>query len=65
MQERGELEGKDLVEPTSGNTGIALAALAALMNFSVLSSIGSSALRDSEGIFSGVEPGWGTTYTEG
>jgi cysteine synthase len=31
MQERGELEGKQLVEPSSGNTGIALAALAALM----------------------------------
>jgi cysteine synthase A/cysteine synthase B len=31
MQERGELEGKALVEPSSGNTGIALAALAALM----------------------------------
>ncbi len=28
---RGELEGKALVEPTSGNTGIALAALATLM----------------------------------
>jgi cysteine synthase len=31
MQERGELDGKDLVEPSSGNTGIALAALAALL----------------------------------
>lgn len=31
MAERGELEGKELVEATSGNTGIALAALAALM----------------------------------
>lgn len=31
MEERGELEGKQLVEATSGNTGIALAALAGLM----------------------------------
>ncbi len=31
MEERGELEGKELVESTSGNTGIALAALAAVM----------------------------------
>ncbi len=31
MLERGELEGKELVEPSSGNTGIALAAIAALM----------------------------------
>jgi len=31
MAERGEFGGKGLVEPSSGNTGIALAALAALM----------------------------------
>jgi len=31
MLERGDLDGKQLVEPSSGNTGIALAALAALM----------------------------------
>ena len=31
LTERGALDGKELVEPTSGNTGIALAALATLM----------------------------------
>jgi len=31
MEQRGELDGKRLVEPTSGNTGIALAALAGLL----------------------------------
>jgi cysteine synthase A/cysteine synthase B len=31
MLERGELEGRNLVEPSSGNTGIALAALAVLL----------------------------------
>jgi len=31
MEQRGELDGKELVEPTSGNTGIALAALAGLL----------------------------------
>lgn len=30
LEDRGELDGNDLVEPSSGNTGIALAALAAL-----------------------------------
>ena len=30
LEERGELDGQSLVEPTSGNTGIALAALCAL-----------------------------------
>jgi cysteine synthase A/cysteine synthase B len=38
MEERGELQGKSVVEATSGNTGIALAALAALAqkNFVVM-----------------------------
>ncbi len=31
MAERGQINGKELVEPSSGNTGIALAGLAALM----------------------------------
>lgn len=31
LQKRGQLDGKEVVEPTSGNTGIALAALAGLM----------------------------------
>ncbi len=31
LTDRGELDGKELVEPTSGNTGIALSALAAVL----------------------------------
>jgi len=32
LERRGELDGKKLVEPTSGNTGIALAGLAAILD---------------------------------
>jgi len=35
LEERGELDGKEIVEPTSGNTGIALAALGTLMGKAV------------------------------
>jgi cysteine synthase len=39
MEERGELEGRDLVEATSGNTGIALAGLGGLMGKRVVVTI--------------------------
>lgn len=39
LQERGQLEGKSLVEASSGNTGIALAALAAQLGLKVVVTI--------------------------
>ncbi len=39
LEKAGKLDGKKLVEPTSGNTGIALAALAALMSKEIVVTI--------------------------
>jgi len=39
MEARGELEGKAVVEPTSGNTGIALAAMSAILGHPMLATV--------------------------
>lgn len=39
MRERGELDGKTVLEPTSGNTGIALAAIASLMDLPMAATV--------------------------
>lgn len=39
MEERGELAGKTVLEPTSGNTGIALAAIARLMGHPMVATV--------------------------
>ena len=39
MERRGELEGKTVLEPTSGNTGIALAGIAQLMGHPMLATV--------------------------
>ncbi len=46
MRERGELDGRELVEATSGNTGIALAALAALEGIRLTVTIPSGVPRE-------------------
>ena len=46
MRRRGELDGRELVEPTSGNTGIALAALAALEGVRITVTIPSGAPQE-------------------
>lgn len=46
MRRRGELDGRELVEPTSGNTGIALAALAALDGVRITVTIPSGAPQE-------------------
>jgi len=46
MRDRGELRGKELVEATSGNTGIALAALAALEGLRLTVTIPSGVPRE-------------------
>ncbi len=42
MEERGELDGRTIIEATSGNTGIALAAIAALMGRPMVAAVPAS-----------------------
>ncbi len=39
MQEHGELDGRTILEPTSGNTGIAVAAIATLMDHPMIATV--------------------------